>query len=40
VQPSVQDITKVRAIVGFVQHHNGVQPWSVAANGEVKNAIG
>ena len=39
VQPTVQDITKVRAIVGFVQHHNGIQPWSVNANGEVKNAI-
>jgi sulfane dehydrogenase subunit SoxC len=39
VQPTVADIQKVRAIVGFVQHHNGVQPWSVAANGEVKNAI-
>ena len=40
VQPTVADIQKVRAIVGFVQHHNGVQPWSVAASGEVKNAIG
>jgi sulfane dehydrogenase subunit SoxC len=39
VQPTVADIQKVRAIVGFVQHHNGVQPWSIAANGEVKNAI-
>ena len=39
VQPWVADIQKVRAIAGFVQHHNGVQPWSVAANGEVKNAI-
>jgi sulfane dehydrogenase subunit SoxC len=39
VQPTVADMQKVRAIVGFVQHHNGVQPWSVAANGEVKNAI-
>jgi sulfane dehydrogenase subunit SoxC len=39
VQPTVADIAKVRAIVGFVQHHNGVFPWSVAANGEVKNAI-
>jgi sulfane dehydrogenase subunit SoxC len=40
VQPTVQDIQKSRAIVGFVQHHNGVFPWSVSANGEVKNAIG
>jgi sulfane dehydrogenase subunit SoxC len=40
VQPSVADIRKVRAIVGFVQHHNAIQPWTVAANGEVKNAIG
>jgi sulfane dehydrogenase subunit SoxC len=40
VQPSVQEIQKARAITGFVQHHNGIQPWSVAANGEVRNAIG
>jgi sulfane dehydrogenase subunit SoxC len=39
VQPTVQDIAKVRAITGFVQHNNGVFPWSVNANGEVKNAI-
>jgi sulfane dehydrogenase subunit SoxC len=39
VQPTVADLQKARAIVGFVQHHNGIQPWSVAANGEVKNAI-
>jgi sulfane dehydrogenase subunit SoxC len=39
VQPSVQEIAKVRAIVGFVQHHNGIFPWSVSADGEVKNAI-
>lgn len=39
VQPTVADIQKVRAIVGFVQHHNAVFPWSVSANGEVKNAI-
>jgi len=39
VQPSVADIQKTRAIMGFVQHHNALQPWSVAANGEVKNAI-
>jgi sulfane dehydrogenase subunit SoxC len=40
VQPSVQDIQKVRAIAGFVQHNNAVQPWAVSANGEVRNAIG
>jgi sulfane dehydrogenase subunit SoxC len=40
VQPTVQEIRGVRAIVGFVQHHNGIQPWSVAANGEVSNVIG
>ena len=40
VQPTVQDLAKVRAIVGFVQHNNGVLPWSVSAAGEVKNAIG
>jgi len=23
-----------------VQHHNAIQPWTVSANGEVRNAIG
>lgn len=40
VQPTVQDLTQVRAIVGFVQHHNAIQPWAVNANGEVTNVIG
>ncbi len=39
VQGWVKDIEKVRAIVGFVQHHNAIFPWSVSASGEVKNAI-
>jgi sulfane dehydrogenase subunit SoxC len=39
VQPTVADIDKVRAIVGFVQHHNGIFPWQVSADGEIKNAI-
>lgn len=39
VQPTVEDIARVREIVGFVQHHNGVFPWSVAQNGEISNAI-
>ena len=39
VQPTVEEIKKVRAITGFVQHHNGVFPWSIDASGEVKNAI-
>jgi sulfane dehydrogenase subunit SoxC len=39
VQPTVEDIAKVREIVGFVQHHNGIFPWSVAKSGEVTNAI-
>ena len=39
VQPTVADIQKVRAITGFVQHHNGVFPWSINAAGEVSNAI-
>jgi sulfane dehydrogenase subunit SoxC len=39
VQPTVADIDKVRAIVGFVQHHNAIFPWSIEADGEVKNAI-
>ena len=39
VQPTVAEIAKARAIVGFVQHHNGIFPWSVSQAGEVKNAI-
>lgn len=39
VQPTVEDIARVREIVGFVQHHNGIFPWSVAQSGEVANAI-
>ncbi len=39
IQPTVEEIKKVRAITGFVQHHNGVFPWSIATSGEVKNAI-
>ncbi len=39
VQPTVADIMKARAITGFVQHHNGIFPWSVSAGGEVRNAI-
>jgi len=39
VQPTVQEIAKGRALAGFVQHHNGIFPWSVSASGEVKNAI-
>lgn len=39
VQPTVADIDKVRAITGFVQHHNGIFPWSIGPEGEVKNAI-
>ncbi|MBI2311860.1 MAG: sulfite dehydrogenase [Betaproteobacteria bacterium] len=40
VQPTVQEIGAYRGLYpGFVQHHNGVFPWSVSANGEVKNAI-
>jgi sulfane dehydrogenase subunit SoxC len=39
VQPTVAQIAKARALVGFVQHHNGIFPWSVSSSGEVKNAI-
>lgn len=39
VQPTVEEIAKARALAGFVQHHNGIFPWSIAADGEVKNAI-
>jgi sulfane dehydrogenase subunit SoxC len=40
VQPSVAEIQKARAIAGFVQHHNGIQPWAVNEKGEVRNVIG
>lgn len=40
VQPTVDEIRQVRAITGFVQHHNGIFPWSINAAGEVSNAIG
>ncbi len=39
VQPTVADIAKERFTSGFVQHHNGIFPWSVTENGEVSNAI-
>jgi sulfane dehydrogenase subunit SoxC len=39
VQPSVPEIGRSRALVGFIQHHNGIFPWSISASGEVKNAI-
>jgi sulfane dehydrogenase subunit SoxC len=39
VQPSVDEIKQVRAITGFVQHHNGIFPWSIDTAGEVRNAI-
>lgn len=39
VQPTIQEIGKVRALVGFVQHHNAIFPWAVSASGEVSNAI-
>ncbi len=39
VQPTVADIARQRALVGFVQHHNGVFPWAVSVAGEVTNAI-
>ena len=40
VQPTVEDIKKSRAIVGFVQHHNAIFPWNISASGEVTNGIG
>jgi sulfane dehydrogenase subunit SoxC len=40
VQPSVAEIQKARAIAGFVQHNNVIQPWAVNEKGEVRNAIG
>jgi sulfane dehydrogenase subunit SoxC len=39
VQPTARAIAEQRAIVGFVQHHNGVFPWRVNEHGEVSNAI-
>jgi sulfane dehydrogenase subunit SoxC len=39
VQPTVAEIAKVRALTGFVQHHNGIFPWSINPAGEVKNAV-
>jgi sulfane dehydrogenase subunit SoxC len=39
VQPTVEDIARVREIAGFVQHHNGIFPWAVGQDGEVRNAI-
>lgn len=39
VQPTVAELAEKRAIVGFVQHHNGIFPWAVSASGEVTNAI-
>lgn len=39
VQPTVEELARVREIVGFVQHHNGIFPWSVSHTGEVSNAI-
>lgn len=39
VQPTVEEIARVREIVGFVQHHNGIFPWTIESSGEVKNAV-
>lgn len=40
VQPTVAQLKEQRAMTGFVQHHNGIFPWSISATGEVSNAIG
>jgi sulfane dehydrogenase subunit SoxC len=39
VQPTVAKLSSQRAIVGFVQHHNGIFPWAINESGEVSNAI-
>jgi sulfane dehydrogenase subunit SoxC len=39
VQPTVEEIARVREISGFVQHHNGIFPWMINEKGEVTNAI-
>lgn len=39
VQPTVAELGRVRALTGFVQHHNAIFPWEITASGEVKNAV-
>lgn len=39
VQPTIDDLKKNRAIVGFVQHHNGIFNWAINEKGEVTNAV-
>jgi sulfane dehydrogenase subunit SoxC len=39
VQPTIDNLKKVRAITGFVQHHNGIFNWAVSEKGEVTNAV-
>jgi sulfane dehydrogenase subunit SoxC len=39
VQPTVADLQKTRFTTGFIQHHNGIQSWSINPAGEVKYAL-
>jgi sulfane dehydrogenase subunit SoxC len=39
VQPTVADLQKARFTTGFIQHHNGIQSWSINGAGEVKYAL-
>jgi sulfane dehydrogenase subunit SoxC len=39
VQPTVEELSRVRSVTGFVQHHNGIFPWEITPSGEVKNAV-
>ncbi len=39
VQPTVADLQKTRFTSGFIQHHNGIQSWSISPAGEVKYAL-
>lgn len=39
VQPTVEEIARVRVITGFVQHHNGVFPWSRSTRASASRAM-
>ncbi|MDD9717919.1 sulfite dehydrogenase [Dinoroseobacter sp. PD6] len=39
VQPTAEQLARVREISGFVQHNNAIFPWTIDSNGEVGNAI-
>jgi sulfane dehydrogenase subunit SoxC len=39
VQPTVEELARMRDINGFVQHHNGIFPWAIDKGGVVTNAV-